>query len=135
MNKYFYFFILVNNFPPLPNWCPGPLKPCFYQDIGREIPVEFQKWVRVLFYLWICKILFFFSCFKLFMCSQIIWIKLTYYFSVHAFTLAFNILAALVVLIAANGSAVTFGFSILFFVLFAPASYVCWFRPVYKGFR
>lgn len=53
----------------------------------------------------------------------------------HAFTLAFNILAALVVLIAANGSAVTFGFSILFFVLFAPASYVCWFRPVYKGFR
>ena len=45
----------INNFPPLPSWCPGPLKPCFYQDIGREIPVEFQKWVRVLFYLWMCK--------------------------------------------------------------------------------
>ncbi len=46
--------INANNFPPLPLWCPGPLKPCFYQDIGREIPVEFQKWVRVLFYLWLC---------------------------------------------------------------------------------
>jgi hypothetical protein len=97
---------LVNNFPPLPMWCPGPLKPCFYQDIGREIPIEFQKWVRVLFYLWLF----------------------------HTFTLGFNIIAALVVFIAL-GNGVTFGFSILFFVIFAPASYVCWFRPVYKGFR
>ena len=43
------------NFPPLPTWCPSPLKPCFFQDINREIPVEFRKWVRLLFYLWICK--------------------------------------------------------------------------------
>jgi hypothetical protein len=53
----------ANNFPPLPGWCPGPLQPCFYQDISREIPVEFQKWVRILFYLWLCK-------FMLFYCSH-----------------------------------------------------------------
>lgn len=97
---------LVKNFPPLPSWCPGPLKPCFYQDINREIPVEFQRWVRILFYLWMF----------------------------HSLTLALNILAALVVFIII-GKGTTFGFSILFFVLFTPLSYVCWFRPAYKGFR
>lgn len=92
------------NFPPLPRWF--PLKPCFYQDIAREIPVEFQKWVRVLFYLWLF----------------------------HTFTMAFNIVAALVVFIAL-GNGVTFGFSIFYFILFTPLSYMCWFRPAYKGFR
>ncbi|CAF0712782.1 unnamed protein product [Brachionus calyciflorus] len=96
----------IKNFPPLPSWCPGPLKPCFYQDINLEIPVEFQRWVRLLFYLW----------------------------SFHTFTLAFNIIAALVVFIAI-GSGTTFGFSILYFFVFTPCSYVCWFRPAYKGFR
>ena len=47
----------VKNFPPFPQWCCNPFKPCYYQDINREIPAEFQKWVRVLFYLWICKTL------------------------------------------------------------------------------
>lgn len=94
------------NFPPLPNWLPGPCKPCFYQDINREIPVEFQKWVRLLFYLW----------------------------SFHALVLGFNIIAALVVWISGMSGA-TFAFSILYFVLFTPLSYVCWFRPAYKGFR
>jgi hypothetical protein len=94
------------NFPPLPSWCPGPLKPCFYQDISREIPVEFQKWVRVLFYLWMF----------------------------HTFTLGFNIVAALVVFISL-GQGVTFAFSLFYFALFTPLSYICWFRPAYKGFR
>lgn len=43
----------IKNFPPLPSWF--PLKPCFYQDISVEIPLDFQKWVRILFYLWMCK--------------------------------------------------------------------------------
>lgn len=96
----------AKNFPPMPSWCPGPLQPCFYQDISREIPVEFQRWVRLLFYLWLF----------------------------HTFTLAFNIIAALVVFIT-MGSGATFGFSILYFVLFTPLTYICWFRPAYKGFR
>ena len=96
----------IKNFPPLPSWCTGPLKPCFYQDISREIPVEFQKWVRVLFYLWLF----------------------------HTFTLGFNIVAALVVFITL-GQGVTFAFSLFYFALFTPLSYVCWFRPAYKGFR
>jgi len=96
------------NFPPLPSWCPGPFKPCYYQDINREIPAEFQKWVRLLFYLWIF----------------------------HACVLGFNILAALVVLISGGSRSVsTFALSIVFFILFTPLSYVCWFRPAYKGFR
>ncbi|RNA43072.1 secretory carrier-associated membrane 1 [Brachionus plicatilis] len=96
----------VKNFPPFPSWCPGPLKPCFYQDINLEIPIEFQRWVRLLFYLWIF----------------------------HTFTLGFNIIAALVVFIM-TGMGATFGYSILYFVLFTPCSYACWFRPAYKGFR
>lgn len=94
------------NFPPTPAWFPKPCRPCFYQDINREIPQEFQKWVRLLFYLWMF----------------------------HALVLAFNIIAALVVFIS-GFSGTTFGFSILYFILFTPLSYVCWFRPAYKGFR
>jgi len=45
----------TKNFPPTPSWFPKPCQPCFYQDINREIPIEFQKWVRALFYLWMCK--------------------------------------------------------------------------------
>ena len=44
-----------NNWPPLPTWCPWGLKPCFYQDISVDIPVEFQKIVRNLYYLWVGK--------------------------------------------------------------------------------
>ncbi|CAG9855500.1 unnamed protein product [Phyllotreta striolata] len=40
-----------NNWPPLPEQC--CFQPCFYQDIQVDIPLEFQKIVRKLYYLWI----------------------------------------------------------------------------------
>lgn len=40
-----------NNWPPLPKGC--CFQPCFYQDIQVDIPLEFQKIVRHLYYLWI----------------------------------------------------------------------------------
>ena len=44
-----------NNWPPLPSWF--PIKPCFYHDISLEIPLDFQKSVRHLYYLWMTYVL------------------------------------------------------------------------------
>jgi len=40
-----------NNWPPIPEAI--PIQPCFYQDINVDIPVEFQKIVRNLYYIWV----------------------------------------------------------------------------------
>ncbi|CAF0799669.1 unnamed protein product [Adineta steineri] len=93
------------NFPPLPAWF--PLRPCFYQDINVEIPPEFQIWVRYLYYLWL----------------------------LYAGTLALNIIAAFAYLMVDKNGVSTFGLSIVYFILFIPCSYVCWFRPIYRAFR
>lgn len=39
-----------NNFPPLPKKC--PCKPCFYHDISIDIPIEYQKTCKALFFRW-----------------------------------------------------------------------------------
>lgn len=42
-----------NNWPPLPEKL--PVGPCFYHDIAVDIPVEFQKTVKIMYNLWMCK--------------------------------------------------------------------------------
>lgn len=42
-----------NNWPPLPENL--PVGPCFYHDITVDIPVEFQKTVKIMYYLWMCE--------------------------------------------------------------------------------
>lgn len=94
----------ANNWPPLPEKC--CVAPCFYQDIGVDIPLEFQKIVRTVYYLWIFYVL----------------------------VLVLNFLGGLAILVK-EGGATHFGFSILYLILFAPLSFLCWFRPLYKAFR
>ncbi|XP_061462520.1 secretory carrier-associated membrane protein 3 isoform X2 [Rhineura floridana] len=94
-----------NNWPPLPSFC--PVKPCFYQDIPVEIPVESQKTVTAMYYLW--------------MASTV--------------TLFFNFLASLAWFCVDDTGGSGFGLSILWALLFAPCSFLCWYRPLYKAFR
>lgn len=54
---------------------------------------------------------------------------------VHSATLFLNVLACLAYFTANAANAVDFGLSILWFILFTPVSFVCWYRPVYKAFR
>ena len=39
-----------NNWLPLAVWC--PVKPCFYQDFSTEIPADYQRICKMLYYLW-----------------------------------------------------------------------------------
>jgi len=97
-----------NNWPPFPKWF--PINPCFYQDFSVDIPPEFQKVVKMCYYLWI------------------------YYAAV----LFMNVIAALTAFAAASegndNAGQAFGLSLLWFVMFTPCS-MCWYRPVYNAFK
>uniref|UniRef100_A0A8C6UIG3 Secretory carrier-associated membrane protein n=1 Tax=Neogobius melanostomus TaxID=47308 RepID=A0A8C6UIG3_9GOBI len=41
-----------NNWPPLPKFF--PVKPCFYQDFEEDIPDEYRRICRRMYYLWMC---------------------------------------------------------------------------------
>uniref|UniRef100_A0A3P9PDU4 Secretory carrier-associated membrane protein n=1 Tax=Poecilia reticulata TaxID=8081 RepID=A0A3P9PDU4_POERE len=94
-----------NNWPPLPKFF--PIQPCFYQDFSEEIPAEYQRVCKMMYYLWM-------------------------FYSV---TLFLNLLACLAYFIDDGNHGVDFGLSILWVVLFTPCSFLCWYRPVYKAFR
>ncbi|XP_004872093.2 secretory carrier-associated membrane protein 2 isoform X1 [Heterocephalus glaber] len=94
-----------NNWPPLPTWC--PLKPCFYQDFSTEIPADYQRICKMLYYLWM----------------------------LHSVTLFLNLLACLAWFTVDTTKGVDFGLSILWFVIFTPCAFLCWYRPIYKAFR
>lgn len=50
-------------------------------------------------------------------------------------TLFLNVLACLAFFIRDQGQGVGFGLSILWFILFSPCSFLCWYRPIYKAFK
>ncbi|KAF4791642.1 Secretory carrier-associated membrane protein 2 [Turdus rufiventris] len=84
-----------NNWPPLPKRC--PIKPCFYQDFSADIPADYQRTCKMLYYLWM----------------------------LHSITLLLNLLACLAWFTVEGSRGVDFGLSILwsdssfsFFVFF-----------------
>ncbi|XP_069561706.1 secretory carrier membrane protein 2, like [Brachyistius frenatus] len=94
-----------NNWPPLPKFF--PVRPCFYQDFEEEIPEDYRRICKRMYYLWMF----------------------------HSATLFLNLLACLAYFTADAQNGVDFGLSILWFLLFTPVSFICWYRPVYKAFR
>ncbi|XP_026052707.1 secretory carrier-associated membrane protein 1-like [Carassius auratus] len=94
-----------NNWPPLPE--KFPVGPCFYHDISVDIPVEFQKTVKIMYYLWMF----------------------------HTGTLFANIFGCLSWFCVDASRGVDFGLAMLWFMLFTPCSFVCWYRPLYGAFR
>jgi len=94
----------ANNWPPLPSCC--PVGSCFYQDFSVDIPYEFQRTVKLLYYLWMF----------------------------YALTLFLNVFTSLGVFIVDSSQGTGFGLAILWFAAFTPCS-LCWYRPVYKAFR
>lgn len=94
-----------NNWPPLPSFC--PIRPCFYQDFSEEIPVEYQR---------VCKMMYY-------MCMM------------NAVTLFLNVLACLAHFVTVPSTGQDFGLSLVWLLLFTPCSFLCWYRPVYKAFR
>ncbi|XP_050822813.1 secretory carrier-associated membrane protein 2 [Gopherus flavomarginatus] len=94
-----------NNWPHFPKKC--PIKPCFYQDFSADIPADYQRICKMLYYLWMF----------------------------HSVTLLLNLLACLAWFTASSKRGVDFGLSILWFILFTPCAFLCWYRPIYKAFR
>ncbi|XP_076847101.1 secretory carrier-associated membrane protein 2 [Brachyhypopomus gauderio] len=94
-----------NNWPPLPK--SFPIKPCFYQDFSEEIPQEHQRICKMMYYLWM----------------------------LYCVTLFLNVLACLAYFTVQSDYGVDFGLSILWFILFTPCSFLCWYRQIYKAFK
>ncbi|NXC76731.1 SCAM2 protein, partial [Anhinga anhinga] len=92
-----------NNWPPLPRKC--PIKPCFYQDFSADIPADYQRICKMLYYLWM----------------------------LHSITPPLNLLACLAWFTVKSERGVDFGLSILWFILFTPCAFLCWYRPIYKA--
>lgn len=98
-----------NNWPPFPSWF--PINPCFFQDFSLDIPPEFQKIVKMMYYLW------------LYYCAILFW----------------NVITSMVVFATSDSDSSSsagqlFGLALLWWVMFTPCS-LCWYRPVYKAFK
>ncbi|VDK79341.1 unnamed protein product [Litomosoides sigmodontis] len=94
-----------HNWPPLPSFI--PIQPCFYQDIEVEIPVQFQRTVTLIYYV----------------------------FLTYVLALAINVIASFFYVILGNGPVGIFVLAIIQVLLLSSCSFLFWFRPVYKAFR
>ncbi|VDM57046.1 unnamed protein product [Angiostrongylus costaricensis] len=94
-----------HNWPPLPKFI--PIEPCFYQDIEVEIPVQFQKTVTVVYYV----------------------------FLMYVLALSVNVVASLFYMLFAGGPVGQLLLAIIQLCLFSTCAFLFWFRPVYKAFR
>uniref|UniRef100_A0A915B378 Secretory carrier-associated membrane protein n=1 Tax=Parascaris univalens TaxID=6257 RepID=A0A915B378_PARUN len=94
-----------HNWPPIPSFL--PIQPCFYQDIEVEIPVQFQRTVTLVYYV----------------------------FLTYVLALTINVVAALFFMLFGGGGVGIFLLAIIQLLLFSPCSFLFWFRPVYKAFR
>lgn len=94
----------ANNWPPIPKWC--PIGPCFFQDFSLDIPMEFQRTIKMLYYMWMYYVIILFL----------------------------NVFACLAAFIKVSSYGTMFGLSILWFCLFTPCS-MCWYRPAYNSFK
>ncbi|VIO96765.1 Uncharacterized protein BM_BM5035 [Brugia malayi] len=94
-----------HNWPPLPSFV--PLEPCFYQDIEVEIPVQFQRTVTLVYYVFLSYVL----------------------------ALAINVVASFFYVIFGSGPIGILVLAIIQILLLSSCSFLFWFRPVYKAFR
>uniref|UniRef100_A0A3B3DUT7 Secretory carrier-associated membrane protein n=1 Tax=Oryzias melastigma TaxID=30732 RepID=A0A3B3DUT7_ORYME len=118
-----------NNWPPLPE--KFPVGPCFYHDIAVDIPVEFQKTVKIMYNLWMCKWTTTSSVWYCFLSN----LNPLFSLPVHAGTLFVNMFGCLSWFIVDASRGVDFGLAMLWFLLFTPCSFICWYRPLYGAFR
>jgi hypothetical protein len=56
-------------------------------------------------------------------------------FLAHSALLFCNLLVGLIYLFVGGDAGATFGLALVYWFLFTPASFLCWFRPAYKAFR
>ena len=68
------------------------------------------------------------------LCLQILTVDLLC-FPVHASLLLANMICGLLYLFAGGDLGQTFGLALVYWFLFTPASFMCWYRPAYKAFR
>ena len=97
----------ANNWPKIPSWCHRDLKPCFYHDIDVEIKGQYQILIKRLYRLW----------------------------TAHVILLFVNLLVASFYVFVGGDRGETFGLALIYWMLFTPLSFLCWFRPAYKAFR
>jgi len=97
------------NWPPFPGFCKWPCHPCFHHDFRGEIPDWGYTTLKRTYQMWL----------------------------VYFFILFYNMIACFASLGCEDCDSVgsQAGFAVLWFFVFSPASYLCWFQPLYQAMR